>query len=415
MPRCGLRVLALVFFLSLLGLVTAVHSQTDYEFNNAHVHLTNYIGSKPLARVLHYTSTREAWERRAIAIRQAILRGAGLDPLPERTPLHPLISQTRVRSGYSLENVAFQATPGFFVTGNLFRPLNGTGPYPAILVPHGHFGEWGGYARALPDNQRLAVRLVQMGAVVFTYDMVGWGDSQQLNHPDSYGFLGIGNEDRLNDGTPNNLLALQLWDSIRAIDFLQALTDAEGISLVDSARIGVTGASGGATQALYLAAVDSRIAAAALVAMISAKYTGNDYCEDGMPVHSIPGEADSNNTEIAASIAPRPLLIISDGADWTNRFPHDEYAYVKQVYRLFGAEKRALNFHFPAEGHDYSFNKRERAYDFFAAAFGLQVLPNRGKAGDNREDIGLEPESALHVFGPAFPRPLVPMTHLRAY
>jgi uncharacterized protein len=377
--------------------------------------LTSFkVGSKELERVLPYASARDVWGRRVSAIRRGILNGSGLNPLPDKTPLHPLISKARMHNGYSVENVAFEATPGFFVTGNLFRPLNRVGPYPAILVPHGHFGEWGSFARALPENQRLAARLAQMGAIVFTYDMIGWGDSQQLDHPDSYGFLGMGNEDRFNDGTRNNLLELQLWDSIRAIDFLESLTDAEKKPLVDPSRIGVTGASGGATQALYLAAVDARISAAALVAMISSSFTGHDYCEDGMPVHAVPGEIETNNTEIAASIAPKPLLIISDGADWTHRFLQDEYAYIKEVYGLFGASNRALNFHFANEGHDYSFDKRARAYEFFAAAFEMQRLPDlSADAGDDGEGIVPEPESTMRVFSPSFPRPVMPMTHLQ--
>jgi uncharacterized protein (TIGR03437 family) len=372
-------------------------------------------GSKRLAAVLSYASTLNDWNARAAAVRRSILRGAGLEPLPERTPLNPIVSRLRMRTGYSVENAAFEATPGFFVTGNLFLPLHRTPPYPAILLPHGHFGEWGGYARALPESQRLAARLAEMGAVVFTYDMIGWGDSHQLDHPDSYGFLGIDDKTHFNDGSANNLLALQLWDSIRAVDFLETLRDAAGRPLVETSRIGVTGASGGATQALYLAAVDSRIRAAAFASMIAADFTGNDYCEDGMPVHFVAGEVNSNNTEIAASIAPRPLLIISDGADWTRHFPQDEYAYVKQVYSLFGADDHALNSHFANGGHDYSFSKRARAYDFFAAAFGLQRLPDLdSSAGDNREDIVLEMESTLHVFNGAFPRPAIPMTHLAA-
>jgi len=375
--------------------------------------ISSKVGSRRLASVLSYASSLHSWNERVTAVQRSILRGAGLEPLPERTPLNPIFSMLRTRRGYSVENVAFEATPGFFVTGNLFRPLHRTAPYPAILIPHGHFGEWGGYARALPDNQRLAARLAEMGAIVFTYDMIGWGDSQQLDHADSYGFLGIDDKSHFKDGSANNLLALQLWDSIRAVDFLQTLTDTSGSPLVDTSRIGVTGASGGATQALYLAAVDSRIAAAAFASMIAADFTGDDYCEDGMPVHSVAGEPDSNNTEIAASIAPRPLLIVSDGADWTRHFPQDEYAYIKHVYHLFNAEDRALNFHFGNGGHDYSFSKRARAYDFFATAFALERLPDLdASAGDNREAIALEPESTLHVFNSAFPRPAIPMTHL---
>ena len=70
-------------------------------------------------------STREEWLNRADRIRRQILSGAGLNPLPERTPLNPVIHRRRNYKGYSVESAAFEARPGFFVYGNLYRPLDG--------------------------------------------------------------------------------------------------------------------------------------------------------------------------------------------------------------------------------------------------------------------------------------------------
>lgn len=385
--------------------------------------LTSFVVSgQHLQEVLRYTTDKATWEARAQAIRKAILKGARLDPLPPKTPLSPIenprviIHNERHRvNQYMIKNVAFEATPGFFVTGNLFIPLNKEGPFPGILVPHGHFGPWGGYARTLPENQILCTRLAEMGAVVFTYDMVGWGDSQQLNHPDFYGFWVFENHTHFKDGTKNNLLALQLWDSIRAVDYLESLRDENERPLVDSRRIGVTGASGGGTQALYLAAVDPRIAAAALVVMVAAGHTGDDYCEDGMPVHTVEGQRKTNNTEIAATFAPKPMLFISDGHDWTRWFPKSNYPYIKKIWGFYNMANRGLNSHFPKEYHDYKRNKRDVVYDFFGVAFGLPKL--RADAADddehdNAEGVDLEPRQSLRVFTADFPRPKVPMSHL---
>jgi hypothetical protein len=246
-----------------------------------------------------------------------------------------------------VENVAFEAAPGFYVFGNLYRPLRHARKLPAILVAHGHFKERGWYARTRPENQILCANLAAMGAVVFTYDMIGWGDSKQLDHH------------------VRNVLQLQLWDSIRAVDFLESLPE------VDSGRIGITGASGGATQAILLAAVDSRIRASMPVAMVSSGYTGNEACEDGMGIRKIPGFADTNNSEIAAVIAPRPLMIISDGADWTKHFPQDDFPYIRRIYELFGGAANAQNLHFPKGKHDYGPSYRQTAYHFFSKAFGM--------------------------------------------
>jgi len=386
---------------------------------------SSLISSQHLREVLTYVTDKPTWETRAQAVREAILKGAQLDPLPPKTPLNaienPLVILHREENRmeqYMIKSVAFEATPGFFVTGNLFIPSNRKGPFPGILVPHGHFGKWGGYARTLPQNQILCTRLVEMGAVVFTYDMVGWGDSTQLNHPDSYGFWGFGSQKHFKDGTENNLLALQLWDSIRAVDYLESLEDEDGQPLIDPKRIGVTGASGGGTQALYLSAVDSRIAAAAPVVMVAAGFTGHDHCEDGMPVHTVDGQRKTNNTEIAATFAPKPMLLVSDGHDWTRWFPMSNYPYVKRVWEFYEQANRGLNFHLGREHHDFGHNKRDIVYDFFATAFGLpklQAAAADGDNDDNHEGVDLEPRASLQVFTAEFPRPNVPMTHLQPH
>ncbi len=306
-----------------------------------------------MERLASFATSRKVWQARAEAIRNGILTGTKLSPLPKRTALHPRFSNKRIRNGYSVEDVAFEATPGFYVFGNLYRPLRRKGKVPAILVAHGHFKEEGWYARTRPENQILCQNLAAMGAVVFTYDMVGWGDSRQVAHD------------------AKNVLQLQLWDSIRAVDFVSSLPE------VDSHRIGITGASGGATQTILLAAVDKRIRASMPVVMVSSGYTGNDPCEDGMDVRTVAGEPDTNNAEIAAVVAPRPLLIISDGEDWTKHFPEEDFPSLQRIYALFGREQNVRNLHFPEGKHDYGPTYREAAYRFFSKAFRMMPPPEQ--------------------------------------
>ena len=401
-----------IFFWSLI--VSADYKTYTWQELSRQAPLTSTkIDGKNLKSVLKYAPDKQSWEDRANSVRKGILAGANFTKFPNRTALNVIQYDVVERSDYVIKNIAFEATPGFFVTGNLFVPTKIEGPLPAVLISHGHFGPWGGYARTLPENQILATRLAEMGAVVFIYDMVGWGDSQQLDHPDSYGFLGIGNQDKFKDGTKNTLLRVQLWDSIRSLDFLLSLKNKSGDPLVDSQRVGVAGASGGATQSLYLASIDSRVTAAALVVMITAGFTGNDYCEDGLPVHKVQGQGSTNNVEMAATFAPKPLMIISDGQDWTRWFPKNEYAYVKKIWSYYGAYDYVLNFHYADEGHDYGKNKRARTYDFFSTAFGLKRLPNLNESeGKNPEGVVLEKTDSLHVFNKDHVKPNVPMTHL---
>lgn len=264
-----------------------------------------------LRRLAATYADRKQWQDRATKIRQQILRGANLDPLPERTPLNAVVHRKREYDGYSVESAAFEARPGFFVFGNLYRPGDGKGPCPAILCPHGHApGRDGGRYR--PDQQYRCATLARMGAVVFSYDMIGYGDSLFLgwrhDHPQA--------------------LTLQTWSSIRAVDFLQSLDG------VDKDRIGITGCSGGGTQTFLLTALDSRIQVAVPVVMVSAHFFGGCHCESGMPIHQT-AELETNNAEIAALAAPRPMLLVSVGGDWTKNTPLVEYPYIRNGYDLF--------------------------------------------------------------------------------
>jgi len=312
--------------------------------------------------------TAAGWPARAQAIRAGIRQGARLEVFDPRAPLHPRTSGLRVRDHHSIETVVFESWPGFFVTGNLYRPT-GAGPHPALLLPHGHFRASGYFARTRPQIQAAAATLAEMGVVVLAYDMVGWGDSRQIAHGE------------------RSVLALQLWNAIRAVDYLLTLD-------VDPQRIGVAGASGGGSQALLLAAVDDRIAAAAILVMLSAAFPGGDGCENGMPVRAATG---TNNAEIAATLAPRPLLIVSTGADWTRTVPAVEYPYLRSVYALAGVRDRVENVHLDGEGHDDGPSKRQALYRFIARVFGVPLRP---------EYQGLEPHGTLVAFPGAAPAPV---------
>src|SRR5438128_12204216 len=75
-------------------------------------------------------ASRADWETRAAAMRKEILFHAGLWPMPPRTPLNPQVFGRLERNGVAVEKVYFESLPGFYVTGNLYRPM-GTGPFPA--------------------------------------------------------------------------------------------------------------------------------------------------------------------------------------------------------------------------------------------------------------------------------------------
>ena len=290
-----------------------------------------------------YNSKTE-WEKRAKAIRKGIREGAEVTSLKPGMKIIPNIHSKKKMDGYSVENVFFESLPGIYVTGNLYKPLKFSGKIPAVLAPHGHgkdprFGE---------ATQMRCATMARMGAVVFAYDMIGYGDMQQCEHKIA------------------PALKLQIINSTRALDFLSQLPE------VDKTKMAVSGESGGGTQTFVLAALDKRVAVSVPVVMVSNYFFGGCVCESGMPIHVRPDHS-TTNVEIAACFAPKPMLLVSDGDDWTKFTPDLEFPHIQRIYSFFDAKNNVENMHLPLEKHDYGPSKRQAAYAFLAKKLGLDL------------------------------------------
>jgi hypothetical protein len=334
---------------------------------------------------------RGSWEAYIGHAKKRIQEGAGLSPYPQRTPLNPVIRKKRTYDGYTVENVVFESIPGYFVTGNLYRPTNATPPYAAVLSTHGHYRnitkleDYDSHARFWPGMQARCASLARMGAVVFAIDMFGYGDSMQI----------VGQAAHRNAFA----LTLQTWNSMRALDFLLSLEH------VDSKRVAVSGESGGGTQTFLLTALDSRVAVSVPVVMVSSYFFGGCHCESGLPIHRS-SDHFMNNAMIAALAAPRPLLLVSDGKDWTQHVPQIEFPFLQKIYGYFGAPNNVANVHLPDEGHDYGPSKRAAMYRFVAEKLGLKlgaVQSADGKIDESR--VTTETPAQLRAFDADFPIP----------
>jgi len=321
--------------------------------------------------------TKADWEKRADVIRQGIIQGMKLDQMPKvGNGFNAIIRNTRSMDGYIIENIAIESFPGFYITGNLYRPLQAEKKCPAILSPHGHWIN----GRMSPDVQTRCASFARMGAVVFAYDMIGFGDSKQVNHK-----------------IPIALL-LQTFNSKRVIDYLVSRPD------VVPERIGITGESGGGTQTIMITALDNRIKVSVPVVMVSAYFFGGCTCESGMPVHQSTNHQ-TNNVEIAALCAPRPMLLISDGGDWTKNTPRIEFPYIQKVYALYDAESKLDNVHFPAERHDYGPTKRFPVYNFFDHYLGIDAGKLPYNYGFDEHLVTILPQEDLMIFNDQNPIP----------
>ncbi|GAB3706964.1 hypothetical protein GCM10027592_40670 [Spirosoma flavus] len=371
------------FFLT-IGFVTSVsatllgQAKTTTSGLRQGAYFTEQQGAEALKTFAQTFQDKASWEARATLIRQGIRDGMTLPEKPVFAPLAPIRHSVRELNGYTVENVAFESLPGIYVTGNLYKPLNVTGKSPGILCPHGHMPSQD--ARLKEYTQQRCATLARMGAVVFTYDMLDYGDSKQCSHQ-----------------LPS-ALKLQTLNGLRSLDFLTSLPE------VDTSRIGMTGESGGGTQTFILTALDQRIKVSVPAVMVSSYFFGGCTCESGMPIHNRPTHQTSN-VEIAALAAPRPMLMISDGKDWTKHTPDVEFPYIQTIYNYYGAKEQLENIHILNEGHDYGPTKRAAAYAFLAKKLNLDVnrVLRYGQIDENPNQI-LEP-AMLQVFNAEHPRP----------
>jgi len=271
------------------------------------------------------------WERAKPVLRQQLFDMLGLDPMPQRLPLQPVVTGVVEHPEFVVERLHFQSLPGLYVTGNLYRPVQQDGPLPTVLYVCGHgqvkkdgisFGNKTHY-------QHHGAWFARNGYVCLTIDTLQLGEIEGVHH----------GTHRLNRWWWNSRgytpAGVEAWNCIRALDYLETRPE------VDASRFGVTGRSGGGAYSWWIAALDDRIRCAVPVAGITSL---RDHVVNGC----VEGHCDCmyfvntyrwDYAKLAALVAPRPLLISNTDKDPI--FPLegvvDIHRQVRHIYQLYKA------------------------------------------------------------------------------
>ena len=229
------------------------------------------------------------------------------------------------------------------------------------------------------------INFARQGMIAFAYDMVGYNDTHFPESPANVSFYKVHCNFATNAAAnllwSISLMGLQTWNSIRALDFVASLPDA------DPHRLACTGASGGGTQTFILGAVDDRLAAQAPVVMVSHSMQGGCGCEN------MPGlRVEFSNMEIAAAAAPRPQIMVGASGDWTKTMMTLEGPAVAHIYDLFKEPEklRYVRFDFP---HNYNQTSREAVYQWLD-----KWLLSQPDAPVKELAFQKEPDADLRVF-----------------
>jgi dienelactone hydrolase len=333
--------------------------------------------------------TSEDFEKLRPSLREQYYFMLGLAPLPEKTPLNPVVTGRLDFPDFTVEKLHFQSRPGLYVTADLYLPKPVQVRHPAVLYSCGHSNKGrDGNKTAYQDH---GIWFATHGYVCLVLDSLQLGEIGATHHGTykfqrwwwhSAGYTPAG---------------VECWNAIRAIDYLQSRPE------VDPDRIGATGISGGGAATGWISAADDRIKASAPVSGMAdlGYYAGEDGVDGHCDCMFLYNNARWNWTVIPALVCPRPLIFVNSDNDGIFPMSANERVInrLERLYARFGASDR-VDAMVSIGGHAYRTDLRRAIFEFF----------NRHLRGDSRPvadpDAGLSqdgkptriPSKDLRVF-----------------
>jgi dienelactone hydrolase len=308
-----------------------------------------------------------AWSAQQEKLRTHILNDVAFHGWPaawvNSAPSFHQVGATEARNGYRVSKFLYEVVPGLQVTAYLYEPDNVTGKVPAILNVIGHEPR----GNAAEYEQKRCINFAKHGIVALSIGWVGFGelDLKGDAHDDAAALDLVG----------SNALGFFYLGIRRGLDYLASLPQ------VDTARLGVTGLSGGGWQTIVLSALDKRVAV-----MVEVAGFGSSSFNLTHPVDT--DEVEENATDLndgsdypflVAMRAPRPTLLIHNAEDnccfRAALVKPDNYDRIKPFFSLYGKpDSLAWYESSDPSTHNYQLVNREHAYSFFAEHFHLPAI-----------------------------------------
>ncbi len=262
--------------------------------------------------------------------------------------------------GYQIRKARYEALPGLWIPALLYEPEKLTGKVPVMLAVNGHDGA----GKAADYKQIRCINLAKRGMLVLNVEWIGMGQLRtdgfmhyRMNQLDLCGVSGI---------------AVHFLAQKRGLDLLLSHPNA------DTARVAVSGLSGGGWQTIFFSSLDTRVTLCNPVAGYSSFRTRARHITDLGDSEQTPNDLATvvDYTHLTAMLAPRAALLTHNATDQCCfAAPHALPPLLEAaapIYRLFGADlKLRHHVNFIPGTHNFLQENREALYrsigDYFYA------------------------------------------------